>query len=803
MTSGIYMIKNKKTGQMYVGQSKHIKRRWVDHKYELNLGIHANTFLQNSWNKYGKDNFSFSILEEVNEDDLNKQEKYWIAYYDTFNDSKHYNLTSGGDSPEYTLDLRIERSKNSNQTGIFGLYKFKSPNTKAGFTWRYCYNDDGEYIYFSDRNFIDLKKKVLEANCPWIILDENLAKDSFKENQELMKKYPKGNNQTGFYRVYFSKDKYISRDGVWVYGYSESGKHNVISDADLLNLEKKIKEKGLPWRIIDENLANESLEKNREIMLNFPKKNINTTGFYRVSKLKNDNYVQGFGWKYTFGKNQILSVDLTELEQKILELGFEWKITDEELAKKSLEENEQNILETFENKSPTGIINVTKVENFNYTQGFVWRYTYRENGKPRSLASIDLTFLKEKVLTKGLSWTISNEELATNSFEENEQILNEFSDQTNINKTGILGVSKRKINNNDYWTYGRLINGKQVQFTNKSLFELKNKVISENLPWDIVNKKLVDETLKNEEKKYENDPKRNSGIEGVKKVSPHTNLEYWVYEKIINNEKISFSALTLSSLKKIVQDNGFPWDIIDPNLEKKNLQVDKKIKKEKLNKTGILNVDKRNKKGIISWTYRKTINKKVNQFSSYDLLKLKEKVLDANMDWIVYDTDLAKKSFDENKSYLVKSRKSQNKSGILGVRTKTVNNNEYWVYSRTFNGKNKYFSSKNLLDLKNSVEAENLPWEIIDANLVKLSLEKNISMNSESSNDGTGFLGVRKRIRNNKLTWRYSKTVKGEKLDVTSKDLLDLEQKVVSKGFPWKIVDEKLASKSLEENNNY
>lgn len=65
MASGIYMIKNKKTGQMYIGQSKHIKRRWVDHKYELVRGIHANTFLQNSWNKYGEDNFSFSIIEEV------------------------------------------------------------------------------------------------------------------------------------------------------------------------------------------------------------------------------------------------------------------------------------------------------------------------------------------------------------------------------------------------------------------------------------------------------------------------------------------------------------------------------------------------------------------------------------------------------------------------------------------------------------------------------------------------------------------------------------------------------------------
>ena len=60
-------------------------------------------------------------------------------------------------------------------------------------------------------------------------------------------------------------------------------------------------------------------------------------------------------------------------------------------------------------------------------------------------------------------------------------------------------------------------------------------------------------------KKYENDPKRNSGIEGVKKVSPHTNLEYWVYEKIINNEKISFSALTDLSLKN-------SWNLLYQNL---------------------------------------------------------------------------------------------------------------------------------------------------------------------------------------------------------------------------------------------
>ena len=802
MASGIYMIKNKKTGQMYIGQSKHIKRRWVDHKYELVRGIHANTFLQNSWNKYGEDNFSFSIIEEVNENKLNEQEKYWIAYYNTFHDPNHYNLTSGGDSPEYTWDLRLERAKNSNQTGIFGLYKFKSPNSKTGFTWRYCYNNNDESIYFSDRNLIDLKKKVQDADCPWIILDEKLANDSFEENQELIKKYPKGKNSTGFYRVYFSKDKYVARDGVWIYGYSQGKKQKVIADADLSNLEKRIKEKGLPWKIIDENLANESLEKNEEIMLKFPKKNINKTGFYRVSKLKNEDYIQGFGWKYNFGKHQILSADLTELEQKILKLGFEWKITDEKLAKESLEENEKNLTEIFLNKSPTGILNVLKVENCNYTQGYTWQYTYRENNRAFTLSSTDLTFLKEKVLTKGLSWIVSNEELAKKSFEENEQSLNDFSDKRIINKSGILGVRRRKNNNKDYWTYGRLIDGKQIQFTYKSLFELKEKVLSENLPWDIVNKKLADETFEIENKKYKNNPKRNSGIKGVKKINPHTNLEYWLYERTINDKKISFSSLKLSNLKKLVCNNGFPWEITDSDLEKKNLLDDEKIENENINKTGILNVDKRNDRGILSWTYRKSINKEIIQFSSYDLLKLQKRVINENMDWIVYDTELAKNSFEENKIYISKSRISQNKSGVLGVRTKIVNNNEYWIYSRTLDGVNKYFSSKNLLDLKNRVEDENLPWEIIDEELFKLSLEKNTSMNSKESTDGTGFMNVRKRIRNNKIIWRYTKTINGEKLDVSSRNLFELKNKVVSKGFPWKIIDKTLADKSMKENDD-
>lgn len=75
-------------------------------------------------------------------------------------------------------------------------------------------------------------------------------------------------------------------------------------------------------------------------------------------------------------------------------------------------------------------------------------------------------------------------------------------------------------------------------------------------------------------------------------------------------------------------------------------------------------------------------------------------------------------------------------------------------------------------------------------------------MNSKESTDGTGFMNVRKRIRNNKIVWRYTKTINGEKLDVSSRNLFELKNKVVSKGFPWKIIDKTLADKSMEENDD-
>lgn len=81
MTSGIYKIENKKTGQIYIGQSKNIERRFKTHCSCLPVDIAIAI--------EGVDNFDFSIIEET--DNLYEQEKKWIKIYDACENDYHYN----------------------------------------------------------------------------------------------------------------------------------------------------------------------------------------------------------------------------------------------------------------------------------------------------------------------------------------------------------------------------------------------------------------------------------------------------------------------------------------------------------------------------------------------------------------------------------------------------------------------------------------------------------------------------------------------------------------------------------------
>ena len=77
----IYQIKNINNSKIYIGSTDNYKKRISTHKYELRKNIHCNKHLQYAWNKYGENNFEFSILCEVSrEDKLDYEQKYIDSY---------------------------------------------------------------------------------------------------------------------------------------------------------------------------------------------------------------------------------------------------------------------------------------------------------------------------------------------------------------------------------------------------------------------------------------------------------------------------------------------------------------------------------------------------------------------------------------------------------------------------------------------------------------------------------------------------------------------------------------------------
>lgn len=82
---GIYIIKNIINNKIYVG-STYVKfsNRYISHRSRLKRNVHHSPYLQNSYNKYGKDNFLFIPIEILEDNEtISIREEYWIKFYDT------------------------------------------------------------------------------------------------------------------------------------------------------------------------------------------------------------------------------------------------------------------------------------------------------------------------------------------------------------------------------------------------------------------------------------------------------------------------------------------------------------------------------------------------------------------------------------------------------------------------------------------------------------------------------------------------------------------------------------------------
>lgn len=161
----IYKVENIKNGKIYIGQTTYtLHSRWLQHIREAKDALDGKRrsfpLFHRMIIKYGESSFKESILEECDDKDLDAREKYWIEYYDSYNNG--YNATMGGQSIETgkpinqkvskyslegqyicTFDNAREAAKSVN-VDVSNIRRNCSGNTKSCAGFRWCWGEETE-----------------------------------------------------------------------------------------------------------------------------------------------------------------------------------------------------------------------------------------------------------------------------------------------------------------------------------------------------------------------------------------------------------------------------------------------------------------------------------------------------------------------------------------------------------------------------------------------------------------------------------------------------------------------------------
>jgi len=115
---GVYKIENLINGKVYIGSSIDIYKRWKYHISDFKANRHCNKYFQSAWNKYGKNNFEFSIVEKIDDENiLFEREQYWLDLLNPFGENG-YNLCKTTNSYSFGYKLSDE-SKEKIKNRIF------------------------------------------------------------------------------------------------------------------------------------------------------------------------------------------------------------------------------------------------------------------------------------------------------------------------------------------------------------------------------------------------------------------------------------------------------------------------------------------------------------------------------------------------------------------------------------------------------------------------------------------------------------------------------------------------------------
>lgn len=168
---GIYAIYCLVNGKVYIGSSRELDRRYYTSK--LNKGTHENSYLQNSWNKHGKYNFIFYILEYSDSDDkihLTNLENFYIESYKSWNREFGYNIARDAYRPSMTPETRKKIGLTSKGRRWSEEAKTKARGKKLG-ALNHNHRSD-----LTPKRLDWFKNRVLGENNPNAIITSKLAR---------------------------------------------------------------------------------------------------------------------------------------------------------------------------------------------------------------------------------------------------------------------------------------------------------------------------------------------------------------------------------------------------------------------------------------------------------------------------------------------------------------------------------------------------------------------------------------------------------------------------------------------------
>lgn len=185
---GIYCIENMINSKKYIGLSRDIYRRWIEHRSELNSGNHINKYLQSAWDLYGEDSFKFYIVELCSPDGLSDKECYYIKQYHTLSHENGYNLTTGGENTSRgKCVIRL-------MDGIIysSVKNAAKDNEVADITMIDWCRKNYKFMYLSEYDILTDKQKDYYINFDWDLYNhQKLSKAHSRENltDDTLKKY--------------------------------------------------------------------------------------------------------------------------------------------------------------------------------------------------------------------------------------------------------------------------------------------------------------------------------------------------------------------------------------------------------------------------------------------------------------------------------------------------------------------------------------------------------------------------------------------------------------------------------------